>query len=124
MTIHSIHRPTRAWRAPLTAALLAGGLAALAGCNTREVSSVEVTGAVPSDYRVNHPIAIEEAVETLDVPVGIYTNSLTAAFRSNVVAFSQKFKASGSVLIAVVAPSGSPNQTVAAGIAVEIEDVL
>jgi len=31
---------------------------------------------------------------------------------------------SGSNTIAVVAPSGSPNQTVAAGIAVQIEDVL
>jgi pilus assembly protein CpaD len=124
MTTNSIPRPTRAWRAPLTAAMLAGGLATLAGCNTNQVSSVEVTGAVPSDYRVNHPIAIEEAVETLDVPVGIYTNRLTDGIKSNVTAFAHKFRASGSVLIAVVAPSGSPNQTVAAGIAVEIEEVL
>jgi pilus assembly protein CpaD len=123
MTTHSTYRPIRARHVPLTAAMLAAGLA-LAGCNPREVSSVEVTGAVPGDYRVNHPIAIEEAIETLDVPVGIYTHSLTDAFRSNVVAFAQKFLKSGSVTIAVVAPSGSPNQGIAAGIAVEIEDVL
>jgi pilus assembly protein CpaD len=79
---------------------------------------------VPDDYRTNHPIAVSEAVETMDVPVGLYTPTLNDAFKANVVAFAQRFKDSGSSLIAVVAPSGSPDQTVAAGIAVQIEDVL
>jgi pilus assembly protein CpaD len=125
MTTYAIHRPTRARRAPLVAVTLAAGLVALAGCTPRgEVTAVETATAAPSDYRVNHPIAVEEAVETLDVPVGLYTNRLTDGFRANVMAFAQKYRASGSSLIAVVSPSGSPNQAQAAGIAVQIEDVL
>ncbi len=121
MTIFSTNRPLRL--RPLAAAALVGGMAALAGCGNT-VNAVETTSSVPGDYRTNHPIAIEEAVETMDVPVGIYTTRLTEAQRANVVAFAQKFKASGSSTVAVVAPSGSPNQAVAAGIAVEIEDVM
>jgi pilus assembly protein CpaD len=112
-------------RRPLVPTIvLAGGLTlALAGC-AKNVSPIEYTGSVPDDYRVNHPIAVEEIVETLDVPVGLYTNRLSDAFQGTVVGFAQTFIASGSSVIAVVAPSGSPNQQVAAGIAVQIEDVL
>jgi pilus assembly protein CpaD len=112
-------------RQPLLAAvILAGGLVvALGGC-ARPVQPFETTGAVPDDYRLNHPIAVEEQVATLDVPVGLYTGQLSDAAKANVVGFGQKFQASGSSRIAVVAPSGSPNQQVAAGVAVEIEDVL
>jgi pilus assembly protein CpaD len=121
MTTVFTHRPARALLTPLA---LATGLVALAACTTRDVSAVETTGAVPADYRTNHPIAVEEGIQTLDVPVGIYTNTLSDAFKANVAGFAQKFKESGSSLIAVVAPSGSPDQTVAAGIAVQIENVL
>jgi pilus assembly protein CpaD len=123
MTNRIVPTPSRAWLPPLAAALLAGSVAALAGC-TSKIAAVEPAGAVPDDYRINHPIAVAEAVETLDVPVALYTNRLNDAMRSNVVAFAQRFVQSGSSTIAVVAPSGSPDQTVAAGIAVQIEDVL
>jgi pilus assembly protein CpaD len=115
--------PTRAWLAPLAAALLAGAVGPLAGC-TSQVAAVEAGSGVPDDYRINHPIAVAEAVETLDVPVALYSPRLNEPMRGNVVGFAQKFVQSGSSTIAVVAPSGSPNQTVAAGIAVQIEDVL
>jgi pilus assembly protein CpaD len=124
MTINSTIRPAVAWRAPLSLALLSASLLAVAGCTPREVASVETVGAVPGDYRINHPIAVEEAVETLDVPVGLYVTRLNDAMRGNVAAFAQKFVTSGSSIIAVVAPSGSPNQAVAALIAVQIEEVL
>jgi len=44
--------------------------------------------------------------------------------KANIGFFAQSFRASGTAIIAVVAPSGSPNQLAAAGIAVEIEEVL
>jgi len=118
-----LHRgPAR--RPMMPTIVLAGGLAvALAGC-AKDISPFEPTGSIPDDYRVNHPIAVEETIETLDVPVGLYTTHLSDLFKSTVVGFAQQFNESGSSVIAVVAPSGSPNQQVAAGIAVEIEDVL
>ncbi len=121
----SFDRPGRTRRSALPAVVLAGGIAAaLAGCSGQDVSPVELTGAVPDDYRLNHPIAIEEAVATLDVPVGLYTPQLSDPFKANVAGFAQRFKSSGSATIAVVAPSGSPNQQNAAGVAVQIEDAL
>jgi pilus assembly protein CpaD len=121
-TVSSI--PRDRVRQPMLAVLLAGGLAvALGGCAAR-VNPVETTGSVPDDYRINHPIAVEEQVETMDVPVGLYTGHLNDSVKGNLNGFAQKFQASGSSVIAVVAPSGSPNQQVAATVAVEIEDVL
>ncbi len=124
MTTLSLSEPGRTRRYVFPAVILVSGLAvALAGC-ARKVQPFETTGAAPDDYRTNHPIAIEEKVETLDIPVGVYTGRLTDAVKGNINGFAQKFNLSGSTTIAVVAPSGSPNQQVAAGIAVEVEEVL
>lgn len=115
---------SREKRMATPALLIACGFAlALAGCAQR-VSPYEITGAVPEDYRTNHPILIEEQVATLDVPVGAGTSRLSGPVRSNIGFFAQSFLASGTAVIAVVAPSGSPNQLAAAAAAVEVEDVL
>lgn len=106
----------------LTLLFAAGLLAALAGCNS--VKRPEIVGSVPVDYRETHPIAIEEMLATMDIPVGLDTGRLSAPVRSNIAGFAQKFRASGSAAIAVVSPSGSPNERVARGIALQIEDVL
>ncbi len=106
--------------------VLAGGLLALlAGCtSSAQPTGALATGGIPDDYRHNHPIAVEEMIESMDIPVGQDTARLTKAFRATVAGFGEKFATGGSSLIAVVAPSGSPNQVAAAGVAVEIEDVL
>ena len=110
-------------RTLLAIAVMGGLVAALAGC-AQKVSPYEMTGALPEDYRTNHPILIEEQIATLDVPVSVDTVRLVPAVKANVVGFAQTFMAGGTAIIAVVAPSGSPNQLAAAGVAVEIEDVL
>ncbi len=116
----------RRW-APLTspALVLVGGLlAALAGCTSSATDKTLVTGGIPDDYRHNHPIAVEEMLESMDVPVGQDTARLSSPVRGTVSGFGRAFAASGAALIAVVAPSGSPNQVAAANIAVEVEQVL
>jgi pilus assembly protein CpaD len=96
---------------------------ALTAC-AKKVSPYEITGAVPEDYRTMHPITIEEKVSVIDVPVSADSAILPAAQRANVQAFADAFIRSGTSTIAVVAPSGSPNQLAAASIAVQIEAVL
>jgi pilus assembly protein CpaD len=114
----------RRLRRHLPAVSLAAGLAiALTGCHS-SAQQVLMTGGIPDDYRHNHPIAVEELLDTMDVPVGQDTVSLTGPVKSAIAGFGQKFADSGSGLIAVVAPSGSPNQVAAASIAVQIEAVL
>lgn len=111
-------------RSPATSVILAGVLAVFVAACAQKVSPYEVTGAVPDDYRTNHPILIEEQIASMDVPVSVDTARLTGPVRSNINGFAQSFLASGTAVIAVVAPSGSPNQLAAAAAAVEIEDVL
>jgi pilus assembly protein CpaD len=111
-------------RAAAPGVTLAGALlVALAGCTTSTEETL-VTGGIPDDYRHNHPIAVEEMVQTMDVPVGQSSAKLTTPVQANVVGFAQRFIASGSAPIVVVAPSGSPNQAAAANLAVQVEDTL
>jgi pilus assembly protein CpaD len=111
-------------RTRVVAVLAAGGLAlALAGC-ARTVDPLEHTAAVADDYRVTHPITIDEQIESMDIPVSVDTLHLTSGMKANVAFFGQKFMASATAIVAVVAPSGSPNQVAAASIAVEVENAL
>jgi pilus assembly protein CpaD len=104
--------------------LLAGGmLALLAGCTSATTDKL-ATGGIPDDYRRNHPIAVEEMVQTMDVPAGQSATRLTGPVRGNIAGFAQRFIASGSSPIVVVAPSGSPNQVSAAALAVQVEETL
>lgn len=115
-------RPRR--RASMPATIAACGLAlALAGC-AQKVSPYEVTGSVPEDYRTNHPILIEEQIATIDIPVSVNTARLSDQARANVTFFAQSFLQSGSNVIAVISPSGSPNQVAADAAAAEIMGVL
>jgi pilus assembly protein CpaD len=115
---------TVARRGRLPRALLAPAalLLALAAC--KPVDSNSVAGGVADDYRVNHPISIEESVDTMDVPVGLNSQHLTGGVRANVQGFGLKFLNSRSALIAIVVPQGSANARVAGWLANEIEDAL
>jgi pilus assembly protein CpaD len=95
---------------------------ALAGCYAS--GRQDVVGSIPDDYRVNHPILIDEQLATMDVPVGLDTARLSAPVKGNITGFAQRFDASGSGLMAIVVPDGSPNEVAATGIAHRIYDVL
>ncbi len=125
MTTASSKFHRRRARLASPALVVAGGLmAALAGCTSSSTDKTLVTGGIPDDYRHNHPIAVEELLQTMDVPVGQDAARLPKAVQQTVAGFGRTFADSGSALIAVVAPSGSPNQVAAATIAVQVEDVL
>jgi pilus assembly protein CpaD len=121
MTI--VSTPTRR-RTPRGRPLLlaAGLLVALAGCKATDQHII--VGSVPEDYRTNHPIAIDESVQTMDIPVGLNTAALSDPVRSNIQAFAQRFVASGSALVAIVSPTGSPNESVAAYVSYQVQDTL
>jgi pilus assembly protein CpaD len=102
--------------------IAAGLLLALAGCKT--TGEPIIVGSVPDDYRTNHPIAIDEAVQTMDIPVGINSARLPDGVKANIQGFAQKYRASGADLIAIVTPSGSPNQDAAAYASYEVQDAL
>lgn len=110
-------------RRPATAALV-GVVAAVLLLSACKTSRYEIVGAIPDDYRINHPIIVAENLVTLDVPVGADTPYLTADASSNIMAFADSFRQSGAAAIAIVAPSGSDNEAVAAGMARQVARVL
>ncbi len=116
----------RSRRSALLASLAAGGLAlSLAACTSSTVDPFATATSVSmDDYRANHPITIDEKIEALDIPVSVDSLHLPADSRANIAFFAQSFLRSSTAVIAVVAPSGSPNQVAAANIAVEVEATL
>jgi len=108
----------------------AAAVSLLAGCTHMQSAKMAkidrhvIVGSVPEDYRTTHPIAIEEGVETLDVPVGLNTVRLTDGMKGNIGAFARGFLDSGSASIAIVTPAGSTNQAVTRGLAGEIQGEL
>src|ERR1700676_510268 len=119
------HARQRARRGlPLLAAAV---VTLLAGCNHMQSAKLDrhvIVGSVPEDYRTTHPIAIEEGIETLDVPVGLNTVRLTNGVKGNIAGFARGFLVSDSAGIAIVTPAGSANQAVARGLAGEIRGEL
>ncbi len=110
---------------PLVGVAMAGGLAmALAACASNDVDPTVSTSSIPDSYHANNPLQLQDQVATLDVPVAGNATRLPDAIKSNINFFAKRFLASGTSTIAVVAPSGSPNQVAAAAVAVQVEDAL
>ena len=103
---------------------LAIGLLCLSAAACSGTYRSAVVGAVPDDYRLNHPITISEGLATLDIPVGMETRYLPRGMEDNVTGFVRLFMQSGSAIIAIVLPAGSANAYAAAAIAVQIEQIL
>ena len=93
-------RPSASCAAALLA-ILASGL--LAGCANRD--SV-VVGAIPDDYRTNHPIIIGEKQRTLDLAVGASDRGATRIQKQAVQGFLADYDKTAAPVLSIVAPSG------------------
>ena len=71
---------------PVLPMLTVAAVALLAGCAFQKRESITV-GAVPDDYRTNHPIVIAEKEEILDLPVAASDRGATAPQRASLEGF-------------------------------------
>ena len=93
----------------------------LAGCaNTHHVT----VGAVPDDYRTNHPITIQERERTADIPVSRNDKKLSGTQRSIVQNAVDGYRRQGSGMVFILLPEGSANQIAAYRISMDIATVL
>jgi pilus assembly protein CpaD len=125
MTTDPVHSPRHNRSVPrLDRRLVAAAavLVALAGCATG--TQQDITASIPDDYRIKHPITIDEQLATMDIPVGLDAGRLSSGARGNIAGFAQRFNSSGGSLMAIVAPVGSPNEVVAASMSHQVYDVL
>lgn len=86
---------------------LALATAMLAGCASHDKTT---TGSIPTDYRQNHPIVIAEKEQALDVPIATGARELSYAAQSNILSFSRGFVNSGTGVLHMLVPTGSPNE--------------
>lgn len=79
------------------------------GCSVTGPDHVEV-GAIPDDYRTNHPIVISEREEIMDIPVGPADSHLSAAQKVAVTGFLADYDQTSGPTVQVLMPHGGPNQ--------------
>ncbi|WP_051228458.1 CpaD family pilus assembly protein [Pleomorphomonas oryzae] len=94
----------------------------LAACNQQ---GQVLTDGLPSDgYRSAYPIAVTEAPQTLDIPVGTGTGGLSPDLRAVVADFGADAARNATGPVVVMTPSGSINQAAADYLARQIRTVL
>ena len=115
-------RPARAWRPPV-ALLAAISVSLLAGCALTKRDSITV-GAVPDDYRTNHPIVIAEKEQVVDLPVAASERGMTRSHRVALDGFLDGYDRSAAPVLTIMAPVGSANELAAADAARDFRHFL
>src|SRR3984893_19577592 len=96
-----------------TAGALIGLAVALSGC-MHAAEEVATTASIPEDYRLRHPIAIEEATKSIVVFVGQGRGGLSAEQRADVIGLAQAWLHEATGAINADVPVGTPNARLAA----------
>jgi pilus assembly protein CpaD len=101
---------------------LAGVSVALGACTYS--SEQVVTASIPSDYRLRHPIAIQEADRSVVIFVGRGRGGLSASQRADVWGLAQVWVREGTGAIVADVPVDTPNARAAAESFREIRALL
>jgi pilus assembly protein CpaD len=96
--------------------------AALGACNN--TGGEVVTASVPDDYRLRHPIVIQEANRSIVVFVGRARGGLSASQRADVMGLAQTWVREGTGAIVADVPVDTLNARAAASSFREIKSVL
>jgi pilus assembly protein CpaD len=101
---------------------LAGLSVALGACTY--TGAEVVTASVPDDYRLRHPIAVEEADRSIVIFVGRARGGLSAPQRADVIGLARTWVREGTDAIVVDVPVDTPNARAAAASFQEIQSLL
>jgi pilus assembly protein CpaD len=106
-------------------ALIAGTLVGLAvALGACKHTDEELTASVPNDYRQRHPIAIQEADQSVVIFVGHARGGLSASQRADVMGVAQTWLREGTGAISADLPVDTPNARAAADSFREIQALL
>src|SRR5260370_15333963 len=109
-------------RAVRMAGALIGVAVALGGC--LRTGEEVTTASIPDDYRLRHPIVIEEANKSIVVFVGQGRGGLSAEQRADVVGLAETWLHEATGTINADVPVGTPNARMAADSMREIQALL
>jgi pilus assembly protein CpaD len=108
-------------RAFRIAGALAGLAVALGACTHTDDA---VTASIPDDYRLRHPIAIQEADRSIVIFVGHARGGLSASQRADVMGLAEIWLREGTGAISADVPVDTPNARAAADSFRSIQAVL
>jgi pilus assembly protein CpaD len=117
----TVKLPVDRQRAFRIAGALVGLAVALGACTHTDEA---VTASIPNDYRLRHPIAIQEADRSVVVFVGHARGGLSASQRADVMGLAQMWLQEGTGAIIVDVPVDTPNARAAADSFREIQALL
>jgi pilus assembly protein CpaD len=100
---------------------LIGASIVLAACG---VTEQEVVATVPNDYRLRHPIAVEDADRSIVIFVGRERGGLSDAQRADVMGLARRWVHDGTGAITADVPVDTPNARAAASAFREVRSVL
>jgi pilus assembly protein CpaD len=83
-----------------------------------------VTASVPNDYRLRHPIAIQEADRSVVIFVGHARGGLSASQRADIMGLAQTWVREGTGAIVADVPVDTPNARAAADSFREVQALL
>src|ERR1700761_5691320 len=89
------------------AAALVGLAVTLGACT--HTDGGETTASVPADYRLRHPIAVQEADQSMVIFVGRARGGLSAADRADVMGLAQTWRQDATGPINADVPIDTPN---------------
>jgi pilus assembly protein CpaD len=94
----------------------------LVGCNTDQ----QVTGVPDAspDYRMRHPITLQESARTLELFIGSNRGELNPTQRAQVLSFGLEWKRDATGGMVVSRPLGATNEQAAASAMTEIASIL
>jgi pilus assembly protein CpaD len=113
--------PVDVRRALRIAGALAGLAVVMGACTHTEEA---VTASIPDDYRLRHPIAIQEADRSVVIFVGHARGGLSASQRADVIDLAQTWLREGTGAISADLPVDTPNARAAADSFREIQALL
>ncbi len=99
------------------------GLSVTLGACT-ESSEEIVTARIPEDYRLRHPIAIQEADQSVVIFVGHARGGLSASQRADVIGLAETWRREGTGGIVADVPVDTPNARAAESAYREIQALL
>ena len=118
MTAHTSAGRQRALR---SAGALVGLAVALGACTHTEETA---TTGFPADYRLRHPIAVQESAQSVVLFVGHARGGLSASQRADVIGLAQNWQREGTGAISADVPVDTPNARAAADSFREIQALL
>ncbi len=99
------------------------GLAVVLGACTHTGDEV-TTASIPEDYRLRHPIAVQEADQSLVIFVGRARGGLSASQRADVMGLAKTWRHEATGPIVADVPVNTPNAAAAADSLREIRSLL